>query len=851
MGKPRPAVSIVVVSYNTRSLLPACLDSIHTAADGLSYEVWVVDNASQDGTVDMLRRDYPWVRLISNTTNVGFAAANNQALERANGETLLLLNPDTEMAPRCLHLLHQALWRNPRSGAVGPRLINPDRTLQRSAHHFPTPGVLLLEQLSATALLRHISGLQRRYLGAWPHDTPRQVDWMLGACLLLRRTALETVGLLDASFFLYAEEIDLMWRLSRSGWGSWIVPEATVLHHGGASTSQSPVGSGVQWTRAMYQFYRKHYTTRRLATAQGIFRCVAVLKIIRDGVRLAARAATARPTAPIRQALTLWFRVLRLRPPAASAGAPGGMVRRLDWRYLLPLGTDARYEQLLLASGREDSDPAQLLALVKETGLAESAVSWPAGDRADCVAVLSGAGVALREAARRVSSRGVLYYEVDRLKAPHLTPGRVRRELLHAGLRVRGLYWAKPEFERCELWIPLHRPGALRYYLDSLLMATSPIRWPVRALLRRVAATPSWVPRFAVVAVRGDSRYDAPARLLGSVRLGDEPAEAAEPLLVTGGPDDRSRAVGLVFAGTSDQPCAVVKAARLAQFSDRTELEFEVLRALKAHLPSALAHSLPTPLGTGSLDDAAVLVETPVQGRCLAASCAAWGVPLARKIDDLRAATNWLTAFHRATRLTTPDWGAVTADDWLERSITRYAQRFGSTPAETRLWDVLRQRLEDCRGCGLPRVWQHRDFHAWNIFRGADGVAVIDWEAARPGLPFADLAYFGVWWYQTVHRLHDERDKLSGFRRLVSSDPTSDRATRAVRAEWDRYLEVLDIDAGFAPLLHALTWMGHALDEADRLGSSGSPDRDPRSGNIFCRYVESLAAGSATSAESA
>jgi aminoglycoside phosphotransferase (APT) family kinase protein len=148
-------------------------------------------------------------------------------------------------------------------------------------------------------------------------------------------------------------------------------------------------------------------------------------------------------------------------------------------------------------------------------------------------------------------------------------------------------------------------------------------------------------------------------------------------------------------------------------------------------------------------------------------------------------------------------------------------------------------------------VWQHRDFHAWNIFRGADGLAVIDWEAARPGLPFADLAYFGVWWYQTVHRLHDEQDKLSGFRRLVSSDPTSDRASRAVHAEWDRYLAAMDIDAGFAPLLHALTWMGHALDEADRLGSSGRPDRDPRSGNIFCRYVESLAARSATSAERA
>ncbi|HEY0072368.1 MAG TPA: glycosyltransferase family 2 protein, partial [Chloroflexia bacterium] len=207
-------ISIVIVSYNTRDLLRACLRSLPGAAQGLGYEVFVVDNASTDGTVEMIRRQFPEVHVIANEGNVGFAAANNQGLEQARGTSLLLLNPDTEMQAGSLRTLHEWLAAHPEAGAAGPRLLNRDGSLQRSAHHFPTPGMLLLEQLSAAALVRHVPWLNRRYLGAWAHDEPRRVDWLVGACLLLRREALASTGLLDATFFMYGEEIDLFKRLA-------------------------------------------------------------------------------------------------------------------------------------------------------------------------------------------------------------------------------------------------------------------------------------------------------------------------------------------------------------------------------------------------------------------------------------------------------------------------------------------------------------------------------------------------------------------------------------------------------------------------------------------------------------
>ena len=284
--KSEAMISIVIVSYNTRNLLRACLHSIPIAAQGLSYEVFVVDNGSRDGTVDMLQQEFADVRVIANRSNVGFAAANNQALVLARGTSFLLLNPDTEMQVGSLRTLHDWLADHPAVGAVGPRLLNRDGSLQRSAYHFPTPGRLLLEQLSASKFLRRLPGMQRVYLGAWVTDRPRRVDWLVGACLLLRREALVSSGLLDPDFFMYGEETDLCLRAKPLGAKCVICPDATLVHYGGQS-ERVRSDKMVKLFKAKVQLARRHWRPGTAWFATAMLRLWALTRLV------AFRAASA------------------------------------------------------------------------------------------------------------------------------------------------------------------------------------------------------------------------------------------------------------------------------------------------------------------------------------------------------------------------------------------------------------------------------------------------------------------------------------------------------------------------------------------------------------------------------
>lgn len=849
-------ISVVIVSYNTRDLLRDCLLSLPAAAQGLGYEVFVVDNASTDGTVEMLRREFPGAHVIANTGNVGFATANNQGLELARDAYLLLLNPDTAMQPGSLRTLCEWLATHPEAGAVGPRLLNGDGSLQRSAYHFPRPSLLLLEQLSAATLLRKLPGLDRRYLGAWAHDRPRQVDWLVGACLLLRREALASTGLLDPNFFMYGEEIDLLKRLADRGWRTWLVPEAKVVHYGGASSAQVGIRAGLQATRGMYQFYRKHYGPRALLAAQMVFRVVALLKLARDGARLVARLARKEPTSSTRDALALWWKILLLDPRSeaeqVSHATPAPdrrgseLLKRLDWRFLLPAPARGSFHRLMLATNQaEEADV--LLALAQDTGMARRAMRWTDGEQTDCVAVLAGSGVSPARAVSGVSPGGVLYYEVDRRQSPRLTPRRVAAELSRSGLLVIGRYWAKPSFDACELWLPLDRKGALRYYLDQLFMATSPARLAAQTLLQVLVNLlgerfSSLVPCYSVVAIHPEARRSATKSVaLFDAVASQGVAREARPLLVTMGPDTQSRVVGLAFAPGDRSPRWVAKTARHAELGEGSWRELQALKELHSRLSPELRRSVPRPLAHAQLGRRPVLIESAARGRSYAASCGRWGVRLGRKMEDLKRAASWLIEFQRATRIGSINWDAGTARQYLEEPVSEYIKCFGATPAEEALWDDLRRCSARCYGRSLPLVWQHRDFHAWNIFRGPVGVEVIDWEGAKQGLPLTDLSYFGLWWYLTVTRREAEPDKVAGFVRLFTATADRDRVAHAVRSQWRRYMEAMGVGPDFAPMLHALAWAGHALDQAARHRANGEPSSEPRAQNVYCRYVEQLA----------
>ena len=256
---PPVDLSIIIVNWNTRELLAKCLESIAAHPPERTFEVLVVDNASSDGSAQMVQERFAWVQLIENQKNVGFARANNQAIQRCRGQYILLLNSDTEVLPGALEGLVAFMESHPRAGAAGARLLNPDGSLQPSCHPMLTPG----RELWRLLFLEHIRARATYPMHRWDDTVPRRVEVIKGACLLLRREALNRVGLLDESYFMYTEEVDLCYRLARAGWELWWVPVAAVIHHGEASSSQIAQAMYIQLYRSKIQFYRKFGGNRR------------------------------------------------------------------------------------------------------------------------------------------------------------------------------------------------------------------------------------------------------------------------------------------------------------------------------------------------------------------------------------------------------------------------------------------------------------------------------------------------------------------------------------------------------------------------------------------------------------
>ena len=272
-------LSIIIVNWNTRELLAACLESV--TRDRLSVigdrpprtdyripitETIVVDNASSDDSAAMVRQDFSDVQLIENRRNVGFALANNQGIVHSRGRYLLLLNSDTVVHPGAVQTMIDFMDGHPEIGACGPRLLNGDGSLQPSAHPMLTPGrefwrLSFLEQLSPQAAYP----VQR-----WDTVTPRPVEVIKGACLVLRRAALDQIGLLDDRYFMYTEEVDLCYRLAQVGWQLWYVPQPVVTHFGEASSKQMREEMYIQLYRSKLQFYRKFGGKSRARQAKAL-----------------------------------------------------------------------------------------------------------------------------------------------------------------------------------------------------------------------------------------------------------------------------------------------------------------------------------------------------------------------------------------------------------------------------------------------------------------------------------------------------------------------------------------------------------------------------------------------------
>ena len=241
-------LSAIIVTYNTCEMTLDCLQTLHESIEGLNYEVIVVDNASTDGSAAAIQEKFPKVRLIAKEENIGFGAANNEAMRLARGQFFLLLNSDAFPDKAAVPALLAFIREHPRAGAVGPRLLNADGSLQISCHPFPTPFFAWLENL----------WLARGYRG-WGHDSVRHVDFVIGACMLVRRAAYERVGGFDESFFMYSEEADWQRRMKDAGWEVMFMPEARVKHLGGASGAREETRISRYFFESLDYYERKHH----------------------------------------------------------------------------------------------------------------------------------------------------------------------------------------------------------------------------------------------------------------------------------------------------------------------------------------------------------------------------------------------------------------------------------------------------------------------------------------------------------------------------------------------------------------------------------------------------------------
>lgn len=235
-----------------------CLESVFEQTR-VSFELFVVDNASSDGSAQMVAQQFPEVHLIANDTNNGFAAANNQAIPLAQGTYVLLLNPDTRVLDHALDKMVNYLEESRDAGALACKLLNSDGSLQKSVGNFYSFCNTLLENRIIPKLAPSNDFLAKKLVAFWDHNSEREIDWARGAVLMVRRAVVEQIGLLDEQFYIYGEEIDWCWRIKAAGWKIMYIPESEIIHHGKAASNQRQVEMFIQNYKSFYIFLKKHY----------------------------------------------------------------------------------------------------------------------------------------------------------------------------------------------------------------------------------------------------------------------------------------------------------------------------------------------------------------------------------------------------------------------------------------------------------------------------------------------------------------------------------------------------------------------------------------------------------------
>lgn len=257
-------VTIVIVSYNVADLLQECIVSVKEETT-CEYEIIVVDNNSVDNSVEMVKANHPDVKLIQNMNNIGFAKANNQAFREAKGRYIFMLNPDTIILEKAVDDLVKFMDEHADAGACGPKVLNPDGSLQPSCHHFPTILMRLIEHTRLRHKYPKSKVFGKEYMTYWNYHEIKEVDWITGCSLMLRKTVLDQIGTLDENYFMYTEEMDICYRLNKAGWKVMFYPFVSIIHYWGKSSldqkeEKQPSDASTKYLfKTKYYFFKKNY----------------------------------------------------------------------------------------------------------------------------------------------------------------------------------------------------------------------------------------------------------------------------------------------------------------------------------------------------------------------------------------------------------------------------------------------------------------------------------------------------------------------------------------------------------------------------------------------------------------
>ena len=255
----KPDVTVSIINWNTKDELSECLKSV-LAQEGVEFEVFVVDNASSDGSAGFVRDDYgPGVALIENSANLGFGAAHNQVIRESSGRYVLLFNPDCRfLETDALAKMVDYLDRDSDVGMLGPKILNPDGTLQYSARRLPNMVAAVFRHTIFGRLFPHNKFVREYLMTDWAHDQVTDIDWLSGAALMIRRETIDRIGLIDERFFMYCEDVDWCRRAHSAGWRVVYFPMASVSHRIGAASDQNPVSMIRQHHRSMLRYFLKY-----------------------------------------------------------------------------------------------------------------------------------------------------------------------------------------------------------------------------------------------------------------------------------------------------------------------------------------------------------------------------------------------------------------------------------------------------------------------------------------------------------------------------------------------------------------------------------------------------------------